>query len=134
MAGEEGSLQPMEVLDFQFAARFKEMQDVVCRDNEEKGLHDMKTVEDTGIPNELYLPTKLSLIISEIVEAIEADRTNKTHDDHLPTHSAIGCELADAVIRCMDLAGELGIDLGQYIVDKLAYNRGRPFRHGNKKY
>lgn len=41
-------------------------------------------------------------------------------------------ELADVVIRCMDLAGHLGIDLGAVVELKMAYNAGRPHLHGRK--
>ena len=34
-------------------------------------------------------------------------------------------ELADAVIRIMDLAGAMGLDLAGAIVEKLAYNQTR---------
>lgn len=41
-------------------------------------------------------------------------------------------ELADAMIRIMDLAGHLGIDLTAAITEKMAYNETRPLRHGGK--
>lgn len=42
-------------------------------------------------------------------------------------------ELADVVIRCLDTAGAMGIDLGEVIEQKHAYNQTRPYRHGNKR-
>ena len=44
----------------------------------------------------------------------------------------LGSELADVVIRCMDMAGGLGLDLGACILAKMRYNETREFRHGNK--
>ena len=41
-------------------------------------------------------------------------------------------ELADIVIRAMDTAVVLGIDLGEAIARKSEYNRQRPFRNGEK--
>lgn len=41
-------------------------------------------------------------------------------------------ELADVVIRVMDLCGYLGIDLGAVIELKMAYNATRPHLHGRK--
>jgi len=41
-------------------------------------------------------------------------------------------ELADIVIRAMDTAGRMGVDLGNAILKKSEYNRARPYRHGNK--
>lgn len=43
-------------------------------------------------------------------------------------------ELADAMIRIMDLAEYLGIDLADAIMVKADYNRGRPAMHGGKAY
>ena len=42
-------------------------------------------------------------------------------------------ELADIVIRTMDLAVVMGISLGAAIKAKSDYNRTRPYRHGDKK-
>ena len=41
-------------------------------------------------------------------------------------------EIADLVIRIFDFAGEHGIDLERAVTEKMAYNKTRPFRHGNK--
>lgn len=41
-------------------------------------------------------------------------------------------ELADVVIRCMDLADAMGIDLWAEMERKHAYNRTRTRRHGGK--
>lgn len=41
-------------------------------------------------------------------------------------------ELADAVIRIADLCGHLGIDLDAVIAEKMAYNDGRPYKHGKR--
>lgn len=76
--------------------------------------------------NPLNVPTKLALIMSEGAEALEAHRQGKNED--------IGHELADIVIRSMDLAESLGIDLAKEILDKAAFNESRPHKHGNKLY
>ena len=67
---------------------------------------------------------KLVLIHSEISEAMEAARKN-LKDDKLPHRSGVEVELADAVIRILDLAGALQLDLAGAIQDKLAYNAVR---------
>lgn len=70
------------------------------------------------------VPEMLCLIHSEISEAMEGHRKSLL-DDKLPHRPMIEVELADAVIRIMDLAGGLGLDLGGAIVEKRAFNRTR---------
>jgi len=42
-------------------------------------------------------------------------------------------ELADVVIRIMDMCGLYGMDLEAAIDRKMEYNKTRPYRHGGKK-
>lgn len=66
-----------------------------------------------------------ALLHSEVSEALEAYRK---HDDQ-----HIGSELADILIRLLDTCHRRDIDLyGEYVA-KMAINRGRPYRHGNKR-
>lgn len=67
---------------------------------------------------------KLCLIHSEISEAMEGARKGLM-DDKLPNRSMLKVELADAVIRCFDLAGGSGLDLMGALVDKMEYNSKR---------
>ena len=67
---------------------------------------------------------KLALIHSEISEAMEGARKNLM-DDKLPHRKMIEVELADAVIRILDLAGALQLDLAGAIQEKLAFNKTR---------
>ena len=87
--------------------------------------------EDQGFwKANLDLGCKIALIHSELSEALEALRSGNPADHHLPQHSSCATELADTVIRIMDLAGHLNYDLGRVIVEKVAYNRNRPPKHG----
>lgn len=70
------------------------------------------------------IPQKLLLIHSEISEGCEADRKG-LRDAHLPHRDGLEVELADAVIRCFDLAGALGYDLGAAIAEKMEFNASR---------
>ena len=67
---------------------------------------------------------KIALIHSEVSEALEGLRKGK-NDDHLSHRKAVEVELADAMIRIMDLAGAMELDLAGAIVEKLAYNQTR---------
>ena len=71
------------------------------------------------------VPTILALIHSEVSEALEAFR----HNDH----ENFGEELADILIRVLDCAPGLGIDIDREVQQKLAKNRTRGFRHGGKR-
>jgi len=66
----------------------------------------------------------LALIHSEVSEALEAARK----DDF----ANFAEEMADTLIRVLDVAYGLGIDLEQEVRAKLARNRTRGFRHGGK--
>ena len=68
--------------------------------------------------------TCLMLIVSEVAEAMEGDRKGLM-DDHLPNRPMIEVELADALIRILDLAGREGLDIAGAIHDKLIYNQNR---------
>lgn len=67
---------------------------------------------------------KLCLIHSEVSEAMEGFRKNLM-DDKLPHRKMIEVELADAVIRIMDLCGALDLDLAGAIAEKRQYNSVR---------
>jgi NTP pyrophosphatase (non-canonical NTP hydrolase) len=75
-------------------------------------------------PELANIPTVLCLIHSEISEAMEGHRKDQM-DDHLPHRKMIEVELADAVIRIVDLAAALHLDLGGAIEEKMAYNLHR---------
>jgi len=55
---------------------------------------------------------------------MEGDRKGLM-DDHLPHRSMIEVELADAIIRILDLAGYLKLDIQGVIDEKLEYNKTR---------
>lgn len=72
---------------------------------------------------------KLTLIHSEVSEAMEGDRKNLP-DDKLPQYPMRVVELADALIRIADLAGAVifpgcGYTFGDVVAAKLAYNATR---------
>ncbi len=66
----------------------------------------------------------LCLVHSEVSEAMEGVRKGLM-DDKLPHRPMLEVELADAVIRCFDMAGGLQLDLAGAIAEKLAFNAQR---------
>ena len=67
---------------------------------------------------------KLCLIHSEISESMEGHRKG-LQDDKLPHRLMLEVEMADAVIRVLDLCGALELDLAGAIFEKLSYNKTR---------
>lgn len=78
----------------------------------------------TGERKKHNVGERLCLVHSEISEAMEGARKNRM-DDHLPHRKQLEVELADAVIRIFDMGGEMNLDLGGAIAEKLAYNSVR---------
>lgn len=67
---------------------------------------------------------QIALVHSELSEALEGERKG-LKDDHLPHRDSCEVELADAIIRILDLAGSRGMDISGAIIEKLEYNLDR---------
>jgi hypothetical protein len=80
------------------------------------------------------IPEKIALIHSEASEALEDYRNQAMELTLGPGGKPVGfpVELADIVIRVLDLAEYLGHDLERVIALKHKYNESRAIRHGNK--
>ena len=74
----------------------------------------------------------LGLICAEAGEAMESVRANYAPDDKLPEYSGYAVELADIIIRALDLCGQSRIPIGEIIEKKLAANEKRGRMHGGK--
>ena len=100
--------------------------------------------------NPRELGTLLMLIVSELGEALEADRCGRWADvaafrseiadqerlaDRVESFRAyvkdtLEDEIADVFIRLFDLCGYMGIDIDEHIAMKMWYNSTRPQLHG----
>ena len=67
---------------------------------------------------------KICLSHSELSEAMEGHRKG-LKDDKLPHRSMLEVELADAIIRILDIAESENLDVIGAIIEKVAYNRKR---------
>jgi NTP pyrophosphatase (non-canonical NTP hydrolase) len=127
---------------------FREMQRAVHQTSREKGWYDkpewvQEALALPDLPDHIKKgiqsatdrnPSEmLMLVVTEIAEGVEGLRKDLM-DDHLPERPMIECELADMVIRAMDFAEHFGYDLAGAIIAKAQYNKGRPVRHGGKKF
>mgnify|MGYP003974498435 CR=1 FL=1 len=77
----------------------------------------------------------LCLIHCEVSELMEAFRKG-TLDDPCDKNNGLTCEqeeVADILIRVLDLAGSRGIDVERAVALKAEYNDGRAYRHGGLK-
>ena len=117
----------------------------------ELGRRAFETAKAKGFHDEpIDIPRALMLTVSELAEALEADRKNKRADlsaffdkepceifpfrEKFEVHvkDTFEDELADATIRLLDLSTALGINLEIHVLLKMQYNEGRGYKHGKR--
>lgn len=85
----------------------------------------------TGEPTNVEIIAQIMLIVTELAEAVEGLRKNLM-DDKVPSRRMVEVELADALIRTLNLAQWAGYDVVGAAIEKSRYNEGRPYLHGGK--
>lgn len=120
-------------------ATIQELSEQINKNAEEKGFWE----------NGIDIPEKLMLTVSELSEAMEADREGKSYKGNIQeciklpdetfswyfpqeVKNTFQDELADAAIRIFDLAKKMNIDLEGHIQAKMRFNKTRPRLHGKK--
>ena len=74
----------------------------------------------------------LALIHAEISEALEGLREDNLKDKHLPKYLSVEVELADAIIRILDMAHGYNYNIIDALIDKVEYNSTREYMHGKQ--
>jgi NTP pyrophosphatase (non-canonical NTP hydrolase) len=72
----------------------------------------------------------IALMHSELSEALEAIRHGNPESDHISNFSGLEEELADLVIRIMDMGEAYKLRLAEAILVKMQFNSGREYKHG----
>jgi NTP pyrophosphatase (non-canonical NTP hydrolase) len=107
-----------------------------------------KKINENAITHGFYddekvnIPEKLMLIVSELGEAMEAYRKEHyctkinwpdditDNDFELLIKDRFEDELADTLIRILDLCAYMKIDIDKHVELKHNYNVNRPYKHG----
>lgn len=123
-----GELQEFEVTPAlpEFVDSFNKLSEDIHEWAVRKGFWEQNPISMT---NE-QLSSKISLIHCELAEATEGLRHHNPPDEHIPQFSSVEVELADAIIRIMDLSVAMRLRLAEAIVAKMKFNGTRPYKHG----
>jgi len=130
----------------EIADALRELQTTIGENNEAKGFHDDAPSRADFIPGERgdqafeaalghYHGNLHMLIVSEAVEAHEEIRHGRQAHEHYYSDGkpeGVPSEIADGIIRGFDYFHRNGIDGASAILEKIAYNTTRPYKHGKK--
>lgn len=132
----DGLIRGDTLLDLNFVASLSRMADKAHANSRSKGfwsiVDDLKTHPRWAEIEVIWKLSRIALFHSEASECLEGIRKDLP-DDHLPERSMEVAELADIVVRILDYAGAYDLPLGEVILEKMAYNSGRAFMHGDKR-
>ena len=116
--------QREEYAQYQFKDSFQHLSEIVHETAKSKGWWDLDRNNGEA----------LALIHSEVSEALEALRMGNPPDDKIPSFSGAEAELADVIIRIMDLSAARNWDIAGAILAKIEMNKGREKMHGGKAF
>lgn len=80
------------------------------------------------------LGTLLMLVTSELVEILEEDRRGSLDyvSEKIPQITRFEEEMADVIIRVMDIVGAYKLNIEMAVKLKMFFNKQREFRHGKR--
>ncbi len=101
-----------------------ELQRYIWETMDAKGFHSDRTNtrDDTIV--------RLALIHTEVSEATQEVKRHWMKQGTPELRHTVGLELADTMIRLLDLCGCLQLDSLALVLEKMAQNKERPFRYG----
>lgn len=76
----------------------------------------------------------IALMHSELSEVLEGLRHGNPPSEHIPAFNAAEEELADVIIRILDMGEARGWRIPEAIFAKMEFNAQREHRHGGKKF
>jgi NTP pyrophosphatase (non-canonical NTP hydrolase) len=109
-----------------------EIRNIVHQNAVDHGFHNFE--EDDG----QFVTRAMMLLNTETAELFEAYRNHKLTEPCDKSHKMEEPltneeeEIADIIIRALDYAGRMKLDIGRAVAIKHAYNVSRPYRHGGK--
>ena len=107
-----------------FSGGFNALSELVHRNAVDKGFWD----------NDRNDAEMIALMHSELSEGLEALRHGNPPDDHIPAFSGLEAELADVIIRIMDMSAGRDLEVAEAVLAKITYNTGREKMHGGKEF
>ena len=95
-------------------------------------IHGDKFELKPDIADVLFKTSKSMLAVTEISEGVESLRKGDPPDDKLPQFSGQTVEIADDIIRQLDLAARFSLPVIDAIIAKMKFNNTREHMHGGK--